>query len=56
MNRNRRPQSPKPHRHSNPDMHAAMMELRRSNAAQPHRLRNREDRQDFRRDRQRGEW
>lgn len=57
MNKNRkRPQAQKPHRHANPEMAAAMRDLRSSNAAQPHKLKNREDRQVFRKQRQRGEW
>lgn len=55
MNRNRRPQAQKP-RYANPAMHEAMVELRQGSRTSPHRLKNREERQDFRKQRQRGEW
>ena len=51
----KRPQSPKP-RYANPAMHEAMVELRQGSRAQPHKLKNREDRHEFRKQRQRGEW
>ena len=38
MNKNRkRPQAQKPHRHANPAMHAAMVELRQGSRTSPHR-------------------
>lgn len=52
----KRPQNPKPNKHANPAMHRAMVELRRSSAAEPHRNRARYDRRDFRNMAQRGVW
>jgi len=59
MNKNRkRPQAQKPRYipTANTAMHEAMVELRQGSRTQPHRLKNREERQDFRKQRQRGEW
>lgn len=50
----KRPQNPKPPKHANPAMHRAMVELRRSSAAEPHRNRARYDRRDYRAQVQRG--
>lgn len=52
----KRPQSQKPNKHANPAMHAAMMEIRRSSAAELHRNFARYDRRDFRAQKQRGVW
>lgn len=50
----KRPQAQKQNRHANPEMAAAMRELRQGSRTQPHRLRNREERTEVRRMRQRG--
>lgn len=52
----KRPQAQKINRHANPEFAAAMREIGRSSATDRHRVRNREDRQDWRKQRQRGEW
>jgi hypothetical protein len=52
----KRPQNQKPNKHANPAMYRAMMELRQSSAAEPHRNRSRYDRRDFRAMAQRGVW
>lgn len=52
----KRPQNPKPPKHSNPAMYRAMVEQYHGSAADPHRNRSRYDRNDYRRDAQNGRW